>query len=74
MYVKCAPGTAAGIHQPPVPRVMQSSYAQPGKASHMRTVVRWDYTPDKYALIKVGPRKPTLASKLAVLADHFNAK
>ena len=74
-YRKLEEGPRANLN-PARARVMPGEYAHPGHATHMRTVVRWAYTPGKVALVKVGPRRPTeqtiMAAKLSQLADRFS--
>ena len=73
-YSRLAEGPRAN-HNAPRARVMPAEYALPGRATQMRTIVRWAYTPGKTTLVKVGPRRPThetiMAAKLFQLADRF---
>lgn len=74
---KCKSGTASGLKHQRVGVDMASprdhaDVRQHARNAKFRTIVRWGYTPNKVTLVKVGPRQPTLAMKLAELKEKFS--
>lgn len=85
-HIVCKPRVAAGARRP-TPRGVMNGGAVTANAQYMRTaecdrrdatapmvtVVRWVYDRDAAPdLVKVGPRKPTMAMLLQGLADKYN--
>lgn len=71
-YTLCPPRIAAGTHVVKY-HAAPMSIMDAGHISKMGSLVRWSPSVGEVTLVKIGPRKPTLATKLMQLKERFNA-
>lgn len=70
-YTLCPARKAAGTHVVKY-HAAPMSIMDAGRISKMESLVRWAPNVGKVTLVKIGPRKPTLATKLLQLKERYN--